>query len=168
MSSWPSTDRSWRMKSTIDGVVFRRLTRHQDRRGWLAELYRRDELPDDGLPVMAYVSLTHPGVTRGPHEHREQTDLLCFVGDAPFRLYLWDGRVGASSPDRPEMHDLPLGECWQVTIPPGVVHAYRNVGDRPGLIFNAADRLYGGGGRGESVDEIRHEEDPRSPYQVPE
>jgi dTDP-4-dehydrorhamnose 3,5-epimerase len=45
-----------------------------------------------------------------------------------------------------------------VWIPPGVVHAYRNVGTVPGLVFNAPNRLYAGHGKKEPVDEIRHEQ----------
>jgi dTDP-4-dehydrorhamnose 3,5-epimerase len=47
-----------------------------------------------------------------------------------------------------------------------VVHAYRNVGGEPGLVFNCPDRLYKGPGRKEPVDEIRHEDDPASPFQL--
>lgn len=44
----------------IDGVVRRSLKIHKDARGWLAELFRQDEL-DEGLwPVMTYVSQTLP------------------------------------------------------------------------------------------------------------
>ena len=42
-----------------------------------------------------------------------------------------------------------------VWIPPGVVHAYRNVGTIPGLVFNSPNRLYAGYGKREPVDEIR-------------
>ena len=45
-----------------------------------------------------------------------------------------------------------------VIIPPGVVHAYRNVGDVPGLVFNAPNRLHAGWGRREPVDEVPREE----------
>jgi dTDP-4-dehydrorhamnose 3,5-epimerase len=51
-------------------------------------------------------------------------------------------------------------------VPPGVVHAYKNVGSVEGLVFNAANRLYAGWLRQDAVDEIRHEQDPHSPYQV--
>ena len=43
-------------------------------------------------------------------------------------------------------------------VPPGVVHAYRNVGAEPGIVFNCPNRLYRGPGKKEPVDEIRHEE----------
>ena len=51
-------------------------------------------------------------------------------------------------------------------VPPGVVHAYKNVGSEPGLVFNCPDRLYKGPGRKEPVDEIRHEDQTNSPYQL--
>ena len=49
-------------------------------------------------------------------------------------------------------------------IPPGVVHAYKNVADRPGWVFNVPNRLFAGKNKKEPVDEIRYEEVPDSPY----
>jgi dTDP-4-dehydrorhamnose 3,5-epimerase len=135
-----------------------------DSRGWLAEVFRVDEIDPELAPAMAYVSMTAPQVVRGPHEHRDQTDLFCFVGPSDFRLTLWDGRVGSAT-HREKM----VVECGEnrpgiVVIPPGVVHAYRNIGTREGLVFNCPNRLYAGKGRGEPVDEIRHEDAPGSQY----
>jgi dTDP-4-dehydrorhamnose 3,5-epimerase len=53
-----------------------------------------------------------------------------------------------------------------VIIPAGVVHAYHNVGKIPGWVINLPNRLYAGKQRKEEVDEIRHESDPTSPYQL--
>jgi len=36
----------------------------------------------------------------------------------------------------------------------------------PGWVFNGPNRLYAGQGKREPVDEIRHEHDPNSPYQL--
>ena len=155
------------MKSNIDGVMIRALERRTDARGWLMELYRRDELPGGVAPAMAYVSSTAPGVGRGPHEHREQIDVLCFVAGS-FRLYLWDNRAGSSTYGLHETVETDEEKPLQVVIPPGVVHGYRNMGESEGLIFNAADRLYAGEGRRGEVDEIRHENDPDSPFRMPE
>src|SRR6516162_3188327 len=76
----------------IDGVVVRDLKFHKDVRGWLVELFRQDELVTEWWPAMTYVSQTLPGVTRGPHEHVDQTDGFAFLGPSDFRLYLWDTR----------------------------------------------------------------------------
>jgi len=47
-------------------VPFRKFV---DERGWLAEIFRHDKLHAWSRPEMAYVSVTNPGVLRGPNEH---------------------------------------------------------------------------------------------------
>lgn len=148
----------------IDGVVMRPLARHDDRRGWLVELFRADELPADALPAMAYLSETLPGVARGPHEHRAQADCFAFVGPGTFRLYLWDNRSESPTYGRRIACDLGDANRQLVIVPAGVVHAYKNIGPTPGWVFNAPNRLYGGHGRAEPVDEIRHEDLADSPF----
>ena len=76
----------------ITGVVVKDLRQFQDRRGWLVELFRQDELEAEFFPVMTYVSSTEPGVTRGPHEHVDQADLFCFLGPSNFQIRMWDNR----------------------------------------------------------------------------
>ena len=153
-------------KLSIDGVVVREIRRHQDRRGWLSELFRQDQLDQEFHPVMSYVSMTHPGIARGPHEHADQADLFCFIGPSTFRIYLWDNRLDSKTHrthDRCEGgEDNPL----RVLVPKGVVHAYKNVGDREGIVINCSNRLYGGAGRNEPVDEIRYEDDPDGRFRV--
>ena len=53
-----------------------------------------------------------------------------------------------------------------VLIPAGVVHAYQNVGEVPGIVFNCPNRLYMGQNKKEPVDEIRHEDDPDTIYRM--
>ena len=148
----------------IQGVVAKPVLLHTDGRGWLAEVYRQDEVPHEVQPVMAYVSETLPGVQRGPHEHATQTDYFAFLGPGDFVLYLWDMRAG--SPTRGNRMKMGVGQSNRqiVIVPPGVVHAYKNVGATAGWVINAPNRLYGGKGRQESVDEIRHEDIPDSPF----
>src|SRR5207245_7194998 len=74
----------------IDGVVWRPLRKYHDDRGWLCELFRHDELPAEFHPAMAYISMTEPGVARGPHEHADQADFFCFLGPSNFKTYLCD------------------------------------------------------------------------------
>lgn len=153
----PDTIHSY-IDGEIDGVVMRRLNIFKDTRGWLVELFRQDELMQDWWPVMTYVSQTLPGVTRGPHEHVEQTDGFAFVGPSDFKLVLWDSRPRSATVGQRSVVVVGESNPTAVWIPPGVVHAYRNVGCIPGLVFNAPNRLYGGPGKKQPVDEIRHEE----------
>lgn len=144
-------------EASINGCRVEPLDLHGDERGWLAEFFRRDELPDELHPAMGYVSLTEAGVARGPHAHRNQTDLFVFVHGA-FQLYLWDAREDAATYGHRQTHHVGGSTPTRAIVPPGVVHGYRNVGDAPGLIVNCPNRLYAGEGRAEPVDEIRYEE----------
>src|SRR5438067_11565050 len=76
----------------IEGVIVRDLRKFEDERGWLAEIFRQDEVDTEYHPVMAYVSMSLPGVVRGPHTHIDQTDLFAFLGPSNFKLRNWDAR----------------------------------------------------------------------------
>jgi dTDP-4-dehydrorhamnose 3,5-epimerase len=143
----------------IDGILWKPLRKYHDPRGWLCELFRHDELPPEFHPVMAYISLTEPGVARGPHEHVDQADYFCFIGPGNFKLYLWDMRKGSPTYLACQTEIVGVDKPMAVAVPAGVVHAYKNVSAGPGIVFNCPNRLYKGPGRKEAVDEIRHEED---------
>src|SRR5436189_1376513 len=145
---------------TIPDVIIKPLSVYHDQRGWLCEFFRQDEVPREFSPVMAYQSMTQPGVARGPHEHVRQADYFCFIGLSDFKLFLWDNRRGSPAFRVAQTEVVGASRPVSVIIPPGVVHAYRNVGPEAGMVFNAANQLYKGEGKREPVDEIRHEQDP--------
>ncbi|MFA5023558.1 MAG: dTDP-4-dehydrorhamnose 3,5-epimerase family protein [Patescibacteria group bacterium] len=148
----------------INGVIIKKLIKNEDARGWLSEIFRNDELNFN--PAMAYVSLTNPGVIRGPHEHVRQSDCFIFLGPGRFCLYLWDRRD--SSETKGEALELEVGESNPslVIVPPGVVHGYKCISDIQALSINLPDKLYKGTGKKEEIDEIRWEQDPKSPYKI--
>lgn len=150
----------------IKDVIVRALRKFNDERGWLTELFRHDELTDEFRPVMAYISSTKPGVTRGPHEHVDQADFFCFLGPSNFKLRMWDNR--SDSPTFRYMMTLIVGADNPkiVLIPKGVVHAYQNVGDVDGIVINCPNRLYKGEQRQREIDEIRHEDDPNTIFRM--
>jgi dTDP-4-dehydrorhamnose 3,5-epimerase len=152
------------IEGPIEGVTLRPLQPYHDQRGWLIEVFRIDEIDPATMPAMMYVSETLPGIARGPHEHVDQTDTFGFLGPSTFKLYLWDSRT--DSPTYLHRQSLLVGveAPATVVIPPGVVHAYKNIGDRPGWVLNCPNRLYRGHGKREPVDEIRHEEAVNSPF----
>ena len=115
---------------------------------------------------MAYISVTKPGVVRGPHEHKYQNDSFVFAGPGNFELHLWDNRPGSIT--QGEYIKVEAGENNPILIivPAGVVHGYRCVGDKDGWCLNLPDRLYKGEGKKDEVDEIRWEDDQESPYKI--
>ncbi len=145
----------------IAGVLIRKFSEFHDRRGWLSELYRIDET-GEYRAAMTYLSVTNPGLTRGPHEHIDQTDYFCFMG--AFTLYLWDNRKNSQTYG--EKMVIENADRLIVVVPPGVVHAYKNSGETEGIVLNFPDRLYAGWGKKEKVDEVRYENDPESPFRI--
>ena len=150
----------------IKGVIIRKLTIAKDSRGWLAELFRKDELDGEFFPTMAYISSTNPGVTRGPHEHREQADLFCFIGPSNFKLRMWDNREDSETFRCVTTVVVGQENPSAVIVPAGVVHAYQNIGDTEGIVINCPNKLYRGPGRNEEVDEIRHENDRETIFRM--
>jgi dTDP-4-dehydrorhamnose 3,5-epimerase len=151
---------------TIAGIIWKPLQRRPDGRGWLCELFRHDELPQEFHPAMAYISASLPGVARGPHEHVDQADCFCFLGPSNFKVYLWDNRPTSPTYLAHQTDVVGIDKPMLVIVPAGVVHAYQNVGAETGLVFNGPNRLYAGPERKAPVDEIRHEKDPNSPFRL--
>ena len=147
----------------MEGVQIKQLLLYKDNRGWLGEIIREDE--SDIRPVMSYLSSTRPGETRGPHEHKIQTDCFCFIGR--FRIYLWDNRKKSPTFMKKKVidtSDIPT----MAIVPPGVVHAYKNIDNKDALVINLPDRLYKGWGKAEPVDEIRYEDKSSSTFRIDE
>jgi len=148
----------------IEDVIIKKLERRKDERGWLCEVWRRDERGH--APAMAYISKTEPGVARGPHEHREQADCFIFTGPGNFRMHLWENRRG--KPGLHELETMDVGEdnpCM-IIVPPGVVHGYKCISAEPGYYVNLPSHLYKGEGKQDEIDEIRWEQDPDSPFKI--
>ena len=154
------------VEGKIADVVIYPLKKFYDERGWLAELFRHDELNSEFYPVMSYISFTKSGVQRGPHEHVDQADLFCFIGPSTFQMRMWDNRP--ESPTFNYIMTLYLGEddARAVVVPKGVVHAYKNIGTADGMVINCPNRLYMGEGKREPIDEIRHEDDANTIYRM--
>ena len=150
----------------IKDVIIEALEKHADERGFLIEAWRAD-WPENFSPLMSYVSFTFHNKTRGPHEHKHQTDYFIFGAFGTFALYLWDTRQHSPTFNISMIvhggEDSPV----LVIVPPGVIHGYKCVSEKGGIVLNQPDMLYRGvNGKGE-VDEIRHENDPHSKFIIP-
>lgn len=148
----------------INGVIIKELKKYEDDRGYLMEIYRRDEV-DLGV-AMAYLSVTLPGIIRGPHEHVYQTDYFIFPGGGDFTLYLWDRRAGSTTYGEKLEMTVGISNPCTVIVPPGVVHGYKCISDSPATSINFPDKLYKGVIKQDEIDEIRWEKDENSPYKI--
>lgn len=145
-------------------VIIKELKKNSDGRGWLTEIFRIDET--DLKPEMGYVSITKPGVARGPHEHKNQSDFFVFLGPGKFRLYLWENRKGKENFRKLKTYEVGEGNPVSVIVPPGVVHGYKCISEESGMVINLPDKLHRGEGKKDEVDEIRWEADENSPFVI--
>jgi len=103
---------------------------HRDARGSLFEPLDDTEL---AAQKNVHVVLTQPGEVRGNHVHRTAVETTSVVGPCLIRLK----EAGV-------IRDLevPPGEIWRLTIPPGVVHAFRNTGDAILMLVSFSTHLH--------------------------
>ncbi len=161
----PTEEIEW-TEGNIEGVQIREASKHCDKRGWLAEIFRQDSLESEIFPAMGYLSVTAAGQSRGPHEHVHQTDVFAFFGPGSLRLRLWDRRQGSET--RGNVMTMNVGEVnpLVVAVPPGVVHGYLNTSPEDAYVMNFPNRLYAGRNKQEEIDEIRHEDNGSSSFSM--
>jgi dTDP-4-dehydrorhamnose 3,5-epimerase len=106
----------------IAGVALARLEVHTDDRGSLFEVFRASALP--GRPIVqANVTASAPGVLRGLHFHREQSDYwVPLEGRAVVGLH--DLRAGSPTGGRAATIELDSAEPHGLRIPAGVAHGF--------------------------------------------
>jgi len=89
----------------------------------------------------AYVTAVYPGVVKGWHYHKVQTDnFVCVQGMA--KVVLYDSREG--SPTRGDINEFFIGSLNPalLQIPPGVMHGFKGIGEDMALIVNVPTELY--------------------------
>jgi dTDP-4-dehydrorhamnose 3,5-epimerase-like enzyme len=80
-----------------------------------------------------HVVLTQPNEVRGNHVHRTAVETTSVVGPCLIRL-----KEAGAIRDL----DVPAGEIWRLTIPPGVVHAFRNTGESMMVLVSFSTHLH--------------------------
>lgn len=125
----------------IHGVHVRYATTIPDERGTVCEVYRPSwGIHPDPL-VYVYQVTIRPGQVKGWVLHRKQDD-RSFVSHGTIQIVLYDARP--DSPTHGLLNELCFSEHNRAlfTIPAGVWHALRNVGDKDALFVNMPTRAY--------------------------
>jgi dTDP-4-dehydrorhamnose 3,5-epimerase-like enzyme len=103
---------------------------HRDPRGSLFEPLDDAEL---AAQKNVHVVLTQPNEVRGNHVHERAVEMTSVVGPCLVRL---------KEADQVRDVEVPAGETWRFTIPPGVVHAYRNTGDSVMVLISFSSEVH--------------------------
>ncbi len=144
---------------TIDGVRVKRLRVIPDERGRLMEVLRSD----DEIFVrfgQVYVTTAYPGVVKGWHYHKKQTDNMTVV-DGMMKIVLYDSRDESSTKGVVNEFFVGTHDPLLIQIPPFVFHGFKCIGEREAIVINIPTDVYSY----EEPDEYRvHPHDNDIPY----
>ena len=124
----------------IEGVRIKRLKVIPDERGLLMEMMRDDDEFFQKFGQV-YLSMVYPGVVKGWHYHRRQTDHFVVV-KGMCKVGLYDMREGSPTRGLAEAHYLGDNNNIVLRIPVGVAHGYRTIGVEASLLVNFPTQLY--------------------------
>ena len=124
----------------IDGVNVKKLKVIPDERGFLMEMLRSD---DDIFQKFGqvYLSVAFPGVVKGWHYHKKQTDYFTVIKGMT-KVVLYDNRD--DSPTHGEINEFFMGELNPIliVIPPFVLHGIKGISDGPAYLINCPTETY--------------------------
>ncbi len=143
----------------IHGVQVKKLKFVPDERGTVMEILRSDDEVFRKFGQV-YLSTVYPGVVKGWHFHKQQTDNLCIIKGMA-KVVVYDDRP--NSPTRGEVQEFFLGEQnpLLLVIPPNVLHGMKGIGTEPAYMINCPTEPY----NHEQPDEFRRPwNDPAIPY----
>ena len=128
------------MAPIAEGVKTKKLKVIPDERGRLMEILRCDEEVFEKFGQV-YLSTTYPGVVKGWHYHKVQTDnIVCVKG--MLKLVLFDNREGSATSG--EVNEFFIGEHnpLLVQVPRGVYHGWKCVSDEEAMVINCPSEAY--------------------------
>jgi len=124
----------------IDGVKIKKLRVIPDERGRLMEMLRCD----DDLFIkfgQAYITTAYPGVVKGWHYHKKQTDNFAVV-KGMMKVVLYDSREG--SPTKGEVNEFFMGvhNPMLLQIPTYVYHGFKCISEEEAMVVNCPTEPY--------------------------
>ena len=124
----------------IEGVKIKKLRVMSDERGRLMEMLRAD----DDLFIkfgQAYMTTAYPGVVKGWHYHKIQTDSFIVV-KGMMKVVLYDSRKDSSTFE--EINEFFLGEHNPVLlqIPNYVFHGFKCISETEAICINLPTETY--------------------------
>jgi len=124
----------------IDGVIVKKLKVVADERGYLMEMLRADD-PFFRKFGQAYLTVAYPGVVKGWHYHKIQTDHFVAVSGM-IKVVLYDQRKDSKTSG--EVNEFFMGDRnpTLLVIPPLVVHGMKAIGTTPGMLVNIPTEVY--------------------------
>lgn len=124
----------------IEGVAVKRLKVIPDERGFLMEMLRSDDEIFKKFGQV-YLSVAYPGIVKGWHYHKKQTDNFTVV-KGMLKVVLYDQRDASTT--KGMLNEFFMGEKnpMLLVVPPMVVHGVKAVGGEAGYLVNCPTEPY--------------------------
>ncbi len=121
----------------IEGILIEPLKVIADDRGAVMHMLRNDAGHFTQFGEI-YFSVVNPGIIKGWKKHSEQTQNFAVV-EGNIQLVLYDARDQSSTKSQVQEITIGVDHYQLVRIPPGVIYAFKALGDTKAIIANCAD-----------------------------
>ena len=124
----------------IEGVKTKKLRVIPDERGWLMEILRNDDEIFRQFGQV-YITTAYPGVVKGWHYHKIQTDnFTCVKG--MMKVVLYDSRK--DSPTYRKINEFFIGEKnpMLISVPTYVFHGFKAIGTETAFFLSVPTEPY--------------------------
>lgn len=124
----------------IEGVRIKKLRVIPDERGSLMEILRNDDEIFEKFGQV-YITTAYPGVVKGWHYHKVQSDNMCVV-KGMMKIVLYDSRD--NSPTKGEVNEFFAGVHNPILlhIPVFVYHGFKCIGEEEAIVVNIPTERY--------------------------
>ena len=124
----------------IQGVTVKKLKPIADERGRVMEILRADDEIFRKFGQV-YITTAYPGVVKGWHHHKVQTDYFtCVVG--MMKLVLVDTRDASATKGEVNEFFIGVHNPILVVIPPGILHGFKCIGEIEAMVVNCPTEPY--------------------------
>ena len=119
----------------MEKIDTKNLVKHVDSRGWLAEIFRPEDV-NRTMKGQVTITTAHPGIVKANHYHKKMNEWYCVI-KGKMHLVLKDMKTG-------EKNEIMLSEdeLKLIKISPGLAHGFRNIGDDMLIVLMYIDRPF--------------------------
>ena len=120
----------------ISDVIIKDLKVIPDERGSIMHMIKN--INNDFVFGEIYFSTSYPNVIKGWHEHTKQTQNYAVIRGM-IKLVLYDNRENSSTYKKIQEIFIGSKNYKLVTIPPGIINGYKNIGIDEAIVANCSD-----------------------------
>ena len=119
----------------MEDIETKKLVKHVDNRGWLAEIFRPDDV-NKTMKGQITVTTAYPGIVKANHYHKKMNEWYCVI-KGKMHLISKDMKTGEKKEMTLSDDDLRI-----IRIAPGIAHGFKNTGDDMLFVLMYIDRPF--------------------------